>query len=445
MIATFSVMLVEAWLPRAARAHPGRPAVNGMPYAELLVAAREAAAALAERGVRPGDRVALALAPGTDFVVALHAVWRLGAVAVPHDLRLTAAERPAADHVVERLERAAGGAPGATHGPGAPPLTGVPGVPADTHDLDAPALGLQTSGTSGTPKPLTLTFGNLLWSALGSAAALGAEPGDTWLSALPLSHVGGLSIVVRSAIYATHALVHERFETARALAALTGEGVTLVSLVPTTLQRLLDAGLADPPALRCALLGGAPVAPALQRRAAAAGITVAQTYGLTEACSQVTTQTPGDTAADAGPPLFCTRVRIAPDGEICVSGPTVAGGGELATGDLGELDAGGRLTVTGRKADTIVTGGENVAPTEVEAALAEHPAVAEAAVHGRADATWGEAVVATVVLRPGAAATAEELRTHCAARMAAFKVPKELAFAAALPRTRSGKLLRRAL
>ncbi len=419
-------MLVDAWLPRAARAHPERPAVNGMPYAELFGAAREAAAALAARGVAPGDRVALALPPGTDFVVALHATWLLGAVVVPHDLRLTPAERPSADHLVERLERV--------------PVNGTSLTA--THDLDAPALGLQTSGTSGTPKPVTLTFGHLLWSALGSAAALGVEPHDTWLCTLPLSHVGGLSIVVRSAIYGTHALVHERFDANRALAAISTEGVTLVSLVPTTLGRLLDAGLSEPPALRCALLGGAPVPPALQDRATAAGVPVAQTYGLTEACSQVTTQGPGDRAADAGPPLFCTRVEVAPDGELVVRGPTVVGG-RHATGDLGTLDAEGRLTLVGRKADTIVTGGENVAPTEVEAVLAAHPAVAEAAVHARADATWGEAVVATVVLR--SPATEAELQEHCATRLAAFKVPKAIAFADALPRTRSGKLLRREL
>lgn len=422
-------MLVDAWLPRAARAHPERAAVNDMRYAEMLVAARESAAALAARGVEPGDRVALALPPGTDFVVALHAAWLLGAVVVPHDLRLTPPERPPADHVVERLERA--------------PVA-VTALLA-THDLEAPALGLQTSGTSGTPKPVTLTFANLLWSALGSAAALGVEPHDRWLCALPLSHVGGLSIVVRSVIAATHALVHERFDADRALAAITTEGVTLVSLVPTTLLRLLDAGLWEPRALRCALLGGAPAPPDLLRRAAGAGVPVAQTYGLTEACSQVTTQAPGDATPDAGSPLFCTRVRIATDGEICVSGPTVAGGGELATGDLGRLDADGRLTVTGRKADTIVTGGENVAPAEVEAVLAEHPAVAEAAVHGRAHPAWGEAVVATVVLRPGVAAGEPELREHCAARLAAFKVPKAVAFTEALPRTASGKLLRRGL
>ncbi len=420
-------MLVDAWLPRAARTHPERPAVNELTYAELLAHAREAAAALAARGVGPGQRVALALPPGTTFVVALHAVWLLGAVVVPHDLRLTPGERPPADHLVEHLERA----------------PAEERALAAAHDLDAPALGLQTSGTSGSPKPVTLTFGNLLWSALGSAAALGVAPEDRWLCTLPLSHVGGLSIVVRSAIYATHALVHERFETQRVLAALATGGVTLVSLVPTTLQRLLDAGLRAPPDLRCALLGGAPVPPALQARAAVLGVPVAQTYGLTEACSQVTTQAPGERGADAGPPLFCTRVRVAEDGELHVRGPTLAGGGELATGDLGHLDADGRLTLTGRKADTILTGGENVAPTEVEAVLGEHPDVAEAAVHGRPDPEWGEAVVATVVAR--APVSEEALRAHCAARLAPFKVPKAIAFADALPRTRSGKLLRRAL
>src|SRR5439155_4089553 len=132
-------------------------------------------------------------------------------------------------------------------------------------------------------------------------------------------------------------------------------------------------------------------------------------------------------------------------GEIVVSGPTVAGGGELRTGDIGALDEHGHLHVTGRTADTIVTGGENVAPAEVEAVLAEHPAVAEAAVHARPDAEWGEAIVATVVLRAGASATAEELRAHAAGRLAPYKVPKAVAFADALPRTPSGKLVRRAL
>ena len=123
----------------------------------------------------------------------------------------------------------------------------------------------------------------------------------------------------------------------------------------------------------------------------------------------------------------------------------MAGGGRLHTGDLGRLDDRGHLTVTGRKADTIITGGENVAPTEVEAVLEAHPAVAEAAVHARPDEEWGEAVVATVVLRDGERATQEQLQEHAARALARFKVPKAIAFTDRLPRTRSGKLVRRDL
>jgi o-succinylbenzoate---CoA ligase len=429
-------MRVDAWLPRAARAHPARPALNDLTYRELDAAADRAARVLAARGAGPGCRVALALPPGAAFAVALHATQRLGALAVPIDLRLTADERPAGDVTVDEQHPLEGGAE-------------LPPAPAPAgHELGRPAILVHTSGTSGAPKPVGLTYGNWLWSALGSGVALGVAREERWLCTLPLSHVGGLSILMRSAIYATTALVHARFETDRVLHALRHDGVTVVSLVPTTLARLLDAGLRDPPALRCALIGGGPVAPELLRRARDAGVPVAQTYGLTEACSQVTTARPGDEQPDAGPPLFCTRVRIAGDGEILVAGPTLASagpGGWHPTGDLGDLDGDGRLRVTGRKADTIVTGGENVAPTEVEAVLAEHPAVAEAAVHARPDPDWGEAVVATVVLRDGMRADPADLLAHCTARLARFKVPKDVRFAAALPRTRSGKLLRRAL
>jgi O-succinylbenzoic acid--CoA ligase len=417
---------VDAWLPRAAARHPDRLAVNALTYAQLLTEVDATARRLAGRGVRHGDRVAIALAPGDAFCVALHAVLRLGAVAVPIDLRMTERERA---RVVEGTAEVVDGPVIASQDSGARLR--------DRHDLDAPAIVVHTSGTSGRPKEVVLSYGNWLWSALGSAVALGLHPEERWLSALPLTHVGGLSIVLRSAIYATTAIVHERFETERVLETLMASGgPTIVSLVPTTLQRLLDAGLRDPPALRWALLGGAPSTTALQGRAAAAGVRVAPTYGLTEACSQVTT---------LGAPLFCTRVRLAADREILVSGPTVAPGSGpmLATGDLGDWSSDGALRVIGRKADTIISGGENVAPAEVEAVLEAHPGVVEAAVHGRADPQWGEAVVATVVADSDV--EADELRAWCAARLASYKVPKEIAFTRSLPRTGSGKLLRREL
>jgi o-succinylbenzoate---CoA ligase len=440
-------MVVEAWLARAAAARPAVVALQtptgSCTYEQLLARAKASGGALAARGARAGDRVAIALPAGLDFAYALHACMLLGAVAVPVDLRLSAAEREriVGDALVvdQPLTRATDGRPA-----GEPPQ----------HDLEATAVVIHTSGTSSAPKPVELTYGNLLWSALGSAVALGLDAHERWLCALPLSHVGGLSILVRSAIYATTAVVHERFETERVLCALRGEGITLVSLVATTLARLLDAGLQDPPALRAALTGGGPVPAALVRRAGAVGVPVSMTYGLTEACSQVTT-TPAAALTgggpQAGPPLFCTRVRCDADGEILVAGPTVAAAalapdGWLHTGDLGELDELGYLRVTGRSADTIVSGGENVAPGEVEAVLEAHPDVLDAAVVGAADGQWGEAVTAIVVTRPGAAPEGDALRAHCAAALATYKVPKRVLLRAEpLPRTRSGKLLRREL
>ncbi|MCW3024725.1 MAG: 2-succinylbenzoate--CoA ligase [Solirubrobacterales bacterium] len=441
-------MVVEGWLARAAAARPDRSALQtpggDWSYAELYAAALAGAGELSARGAGPGRRVAIALPAGLAFAQALHACMLLGAVAVPVDLRLSPSERA----------QIADGASVVVEEPLATGSTGPPAAIVSGHALDATAAVIHTSGTTASPRQVELTYGNFLWSAIGSAVALGLDPRERWLCALPLSHIGGLSILVRSTIYATTAVVHERFEVDRVLAALREQEVTVVSLVATTLARLLDAGLSSPPALRCALTGGGPVPGELVGRARAAGVPVALTYGLTETCSQVTTTplaAPDGERPTAGPSLFCTRVAIAGDGEILVQGPTVAPGapspdGWLHTGDLGSLDPAGRLLVDGRKADTIVSGGENVAPAEVEAVLEAHPQVLEAAVIGRADAQWGEVVTAIVVTRPGTALDSEALRAHCAMSLAPYKLPKHIVLVAEpLPRTHSGKLLRRAL
>lgn len=463
-------MHVVGWLERAATARPDGCALEGsegaLSYSQLLLLARGAAATLRARGLTPGQPVAIALPAGRDFVVALHGCLLLGAAVVPVDLRLTASERERISAGALLVDEPLDAAPDAD-------ITQTCG----RHDLDATAVVIHTSGTTSAPKPVELTYGNFLWSALGSAVALGCDPNERWLCTLPLSHVGGLSILMRSVIYATTAVLHERFETERALRALQEQDVTLVSLVATTLARLLDAGMQRPPSLRCALTGGGPVPAALLERARSAGVSVSQTYGLTEACSQVTTTPIASLRAGvdgAGPPLFCTRLRIAPDGEIVIAGPTVAPAssaddGWLHTGDLGALDEHGHLSVTGRKSETIITGGENVTPTEIEAVLEAHPLVFEAAVIGRPDPDWGEAIAAIVVLRDGGQAPAvseesvatptpslrvkrptesheEALRAHCAAALALYKVPKSFTFLAEpLPRTASGKLLRREL
>jgi O-succinylbenzoic acid--CoA ligase len=427
------VLVVSFWVHAAAARHPDRVAIEGpersLTYAELSQAAIGAAGAL-ERLANRGERVALAMPPGEEYVIAVHGCLLAGLAAVPIDLRLSRDERATREAAADVV---------------------IDGVPAAQRPHMRSAFGgdpvvavMHTSGTTAAPKPVELTYGNFLASALGSAVALGLDPAERWLCPMPLTHVGGLSIPIRSAVYATTAVLHERFDTGAVLNELMDPArrITMVSLVPTMLARLLDAGLERPPTLRWALLGGGPIAPALLERAKAAGVPTAPTYGMTEACSQIAT---------FGWPLPGVDVRLsASEDEILVRGPivsavAVAEDGWLHTGDLGRFDERQRLEIVGRKADTIVSGGENVAPAEVEAALVSHPAVADAAVLGRADAEWGEALVARVVLRDGRDAQPDELRAHVASRLARFKVPKAVEFVNVLPRTASGKLLRREL
>jgi O-succinylbenzoic acid--CoA ligase len=238
------------------------------------------------------------------------------------------------------------------------------------------------------------------------------------------------------------------FDTDQVASTLVSGDISVLSLVPTQLIRLLEAD-ADLSAPRAILIGGGPVPPDALRQALDRGATVVQTYGMTETCSQVTTLPPEDAGrkvGSAGRPLLTTHVRIE-DGEILVQGPTVSReaidpDGWLHTGDLGHIDEEGFLYVTGRSSDLIVTGGENVMPAEVEAVLLSHPAVADAAVVGRPDPEWHEAVCALVVVADATEVVEEDLRTHCAASLAPYKVPKRVEFVSGLPRTASGKLLR---
>ncbi len=423
--ASFLYVLVDAWLPRAAVTKPQQLAVNNLTYGQLLLAVQRAARQLSALGVVRGDRVAVVLAPGEQFAVVFHATLLLGAVAVPASPDLPA------DQLADRTDRARVVVDR--------PLDGHedPAVKLDTHhDLSATAVIIFSSGSSGAAKEVALSYGNFWWSAAGSAVALGLDREERWLCCLPLTHVGGLSILIRSAIYATEALIHERFDQAAILAELSHEnGPTLISLVPTTLQRLLDAGLSGPPSLRWVLLGGGPISAELIARAASASVPLASSYGMTEACSQIYT---------GGAPLFCTSVELDRAGEILISGPTVANQcqPQLRTGDVGRWDELGGLNVVGRISALIITGGENVAPEAVEAVLAAHPAVADVAVVGREDREWGEKVTAIVQLEPGVVATDSELIDFAAPLLSPHERPKQVEFVDTLPRSENGKLLR---
>ena len=421
---------MDDWLTSAARARPDHPAVvaggNAVTYAELDRRATRVAGALAARGVEPGERVRVSHPSGIAFAELLHAVPRLGAVFAP----VAPADPPEPDLGGDEAD---------------PPKPGSARAPAPdeadlrtSHDPRAVFTVIHTSGTTGEPKPVELTFGNHAASAAASADALGVDPADRWLCPLPLHHVGGLGVLVRCAINHTTAVLHERFDAERVKRTLEAGEVTLASLVPTMLVRLREAGLRQARNLRAIALGGGPIPAGLLEWAEQAGIPVTPVYGMTETCSQVVAGSPGR-------PLEGVELEIGAGGEILVRGPMVAPGeqssdGRLHTGDLGRLDGHGRLHVEGRLKELIVTGGENVAPLEVEQALLAHPSVADAAVTGRPDEEWGEAIVAFVVPREWI--DPDELRAWCRDRLQPHKVPKRIEFAEALPRTPGGKLMR---
>src|SRR5215213_2557482 len=278
--------------------------------------------------------------PGIAFAELMHALPRLGAVLVPLNTR--EAEPPTAGARLVVRER---------------PTGEEADVPLrDELDPDAVFAVIHTSGTTAAPKPVELTYRNFFASAVASAWNLGVDLDDRWLCAMPLFHVGGLSILTRSAIYGTCAVVHERFDVDAVRESLASGEATLVSIVATMLRRLRDAGLTEAPALRAALVGGGPVPRDLLDWAAGAGLPVVPTYGMTETCSQIATPKllPG------------VEVRTGDGDELLVRGPMVAPGaladdGWLHTGDRGHVDEDGRLHVEGRIKDTIVSGGENVA------------------------------------------------------------------------------------
>jgi len=487
---------VPDWLRQRAASTPDRLALvtadASLSFAALDRAADAMTGGLHAAGVARGQLVALLAANSAAYAVAVHALARLGAVLMPLNTRLAPAELAfqlqdaAARHLVadaahfdvvtelggelpsvrlHRLEELNGAASG---------QAAAPRRHASGFDLGEVQTVVYTSGTTGRPKGAQLTYGNHLWSALASALNLGLRDDDRWLACLPLFHVGGLAILLRGVICGTTVVLHETFDPDRVSRAIDEEGVSHVSVVANMLQRLLD-GRGErpfPPTLRCVLLGGGPAPRPLLEAGAARSVPVAQTYGLTEAASQVATLSPADALrklGSAGKPLFGTELRIVRDdgadcapgeaGDILIRGPTVTPGylnrpdetaavlrdGWLLTGDVGHLDAEGYLYVLDRRDDLIVSGGENVYPAEVEAVLASHPAVLEAGVYALPDERWGRAPAAVVVLRADAATTGEELVAFCRERLAGFKVPRRIGFAAALPRNAAGKLLRREL
>lgn len=272
-------------------------------------------------------------------------------------------------------------------------------------DPQGAALVVYTSGSSGPAKGVRLTRENLEAASRASVEHLGHGTEDTWLLAMPLAHVGGLSILVRSGYAGGSVRMLPRFDPGR-VAETIRAGVTMVSVVPTMLRRLLDVDPGPYTGLRAVLVGGGPIPPGLLEEAVAAGLPALPTYGMTETFGQVATLRPGAPLGRHVHPLPGVEIRITDDGRIAVRGAQVSPGylGEpdrasewLVTSDLGLIDGDGALRVLGRSDDIIITGGENVDPVRVEAVIAAHPGVTDVVVVGVADDEWGMTVACAFV------------------------------------------------
>lgn len=319
------------------------------------------------------------------------------------------------------------------------------------HDAEIPEnAGMQgaslvvfTSGSSGPPKGARLTMSNLESAARSSVEHLGHGADDTWLLAMPLTHVGGLSILVRSAYAGGAVRMLDGFDPV-AVAESLAEDVTMVSVVPTMLRRLLSTQPGPYSGLRAVLVGGGPIPDGLLEQAQGAGLPVLPTYGMTETFGQVATLRPGEELRRHAKPLPGVDLRIVPDGRIAVRGPQVSPGylGEpdresdwLVTNDLGEIDDEGAVRVLGRADTMIVTGGENVDPQRVETELMQCPGVLEVVVIGIPDEEWGTAVACVF----SGTADPDAVTAWARSRLPGHAVPKTCRRVAAIPRTALGK------
>lgn len=427
------------WLATAADATPDAIALieddgTEVSYGELDALADEAAAKMRnEVGVSRGDLTVVAVRNvGLPLLAMLWGVWRVGVAPLLIDQR-------------------------------SPLMQGWGAAVRDRWDMELPEsvppgdlhTVVLTSGSTVGPRPVRLTRANVAAAVASSQQRLGNAASDRWLLNLPLFHVGGLSVLWRSAAAGGTVVIHEEFDAERSAQAIRDGTVTMASLVPTMLHRILEVDPGPYHGMRAVLLGGAPANVDLVERGLDAGLPILQTYGMTETCSQISTVAPGDAVESlgtAGRPLDEMEVTIDGEevGEIVVDGPAVSPGylgepdreGGHRTRDLGCFDSQGRLVVLGRVDDVVVTGGENVYPRRVSDVISLHRFVGRVEVVGVPDAEWGQALVAIIV---GDVATRRRVERWARDRLARHEVPKQWVFVDELPLLPGGKVDRVAL
>ncbi|WEO93624.1 long-chain fatty acid--CoA ligase [Streptomyces sp. FXJ1.172] len=493
-----------SWPARRARKTPHRIALvhqdQEITYGALHQRVLRLAHALRALGVARGDRVAYLGPNHPAFLETLFATGTLGAVFVPLNTRLTEGEltynlidsgstvlvhgpehaRPATTAAADagvRHRIALAPAPGDT--PGYDDLlAGAEAEPLDEPVApDDPCMIMYTSGTTGRPKGAVLSHANIVWNSVNVLVDTDLAGDEVTLVVAPLFHTAALNMTcLPTFLKGGRAILLGAFDAERVLEIIERRRVTYMFGVPTMYDALAARprwATTDLSSLRTLTCGGAPVPARTIETYLARGLAFSQGYGMTEAAPGVLFLDREQTSAKAGSagvPHFFTDTRVVhPDGreaapgergEILVSGPNVMAGywnrpadtraamtddGWLRTGDVARTDQDGYAYIVDRVKDMFVSGGENVYPAEVEAALLTHPAVRECAVVGVPHEVWGEVGHAVLVLEPGVRAGGEEILAHVRTRLAKYKIPRTLAFADSLPRTASGKIVKAAV
>jgi O-succinylbenzoate-CoA ligase len=470
-------------------------------FAELNARANQTANTLLALGVRPGDRVALLLMNGAEFIESFFAVAKIGAIVVPLNWRLVADELAfilkdsGATVLVYGGEFRAPVAELEPRGTAVRAWLHVGGD--DTRDAfarsyaalqsdapaDEPAIGadgaddlyiMYTSGTTGLPKGAVHTHESALWASLTIGMTADVRYRDRYVIVLPLFHVGALTPLTGNVHRGVTSFVMRAFDPVRLFETVAAERVTVLLAVPAMLNFMLqvpDLERFDCSSLRWIMSGAAPVPVTLIEAYAKRGIEIHQVYGLTESCGPACLISPEDAIAKAGSTgkaFFHTDVRVVDEagaevppgqvGEVIIRGRHVMKGywnrpdataetirdGWLHSGDLATVDAEGYVYIADRKKDMIISGGENIYPAEIENVILSHPKVREVAVIGQASAKWGESPLA-IVVRKDASLTEEEVVAHCQGRLARYKQPRGVRFIDEIPRNPAGKILKRLL
>ncbi|WP_193065454.1 o-succinylbenzoate--CoA ligase [Oceanobacillus oncorhynchi] len=471
--------VIPHWLDKQADLSPDETAVEWkdgttVTFSQLAENSREKARKLAAADVTKGDHVAVLSGNSIEMIETIHACSYLGAVAVLLNMRLTAFERKQQMEDAEVTLLVAEAEEEALTEIKQLTFEKLNQLKASSHmqlleeiELSDVFTMMYTSGTSGFPKAVQHTYENHWWSATSSSLNFGKHNDDKWLIPLPLFHVSGLSTMLKGIIYGMPIYLLEKFDVEDVHDAIMNKEVTIASVVTVMLQRLVSylGESSYPESFRCMLLGGGPAPESLLQQTKAKQIPVFQSYGMTETASQIVTLSPRDAlrkVGSAGKPLFPAQLKIRGQqanevGEILVKGPMVTPGyynrpeaneksflnGWLATGDVGYLDEEGFLYVVDRRSDLIISGGENIYPSEIENILLQIEGIREAGVTGLTDKEWGEIPVAFVVTDK--MITKEEILSFLKDKLARYKHPKEIHFMDQLPRNAANKLVRQAL